>query len=160
LIASAPAGRPEFFPLEFFMPNRNIIPYSSEPRPHRAERAAAHAPYFSESHHETLTRFRMEALAQRGEAEIAAGTSLGLAAMQSIALNPAQTSLLRGLVNAMGAPRACRHEDCRIAGACLSAKIECYWRKREYVRAVFPQVDDALLRLATPQTSARKAKPI
>jgi hypothetical protein len=158
LIASAPAGRPEFFSLEFFMPNRNIIHSSSEPRPNRAERAAAHATHFSENHHEALTRFRMEALARRGAEEIAAGAALGLGAMQSIALNPAQSSFLRSLVNAMGAPRACRHEDCRIAAACLSEKIECYWRKREYVRAVFPQIDDALLRLALPATSARKPK--
>ncbi len=140
------------------MPNRNIIHYSSETRPNRAERTAAHASHFSESHHEALTRFRMEALARRGAEEIAAGAALGLGAMQSIALNPAQSSFLRSLVNAMGAPRACRHEDCRNAGACLSEKIECYWRKREYVRAVFPQVDDALLRLATPPTSARKQR--
>jgi hypothetical protein len=115
----------------------------------RAIRQHVSAPRFSEEYQEILAQFRHDCLAQRSPEDVAAAEALGLAAMQTIKLNQAQIHFLRGLVTRMGAPEHCGFATCRTHGGCMDEKIECYWRNRESVRASFPQVDDALLRLAT-----------
>lgn len=116
---------------------------------HRAQRRKAEASLFTPEHHEVLAQFRHDCLAQRSQEDVAAAEALGLAAMQTIELNNVQIHFLRGLVTRMGAPEHCGFATCRTQGGCMDEKIECYWRNREFVRASFPQVDDALLRLAT-----------
>ncbi len=124
------------------MSSKNII------RRPRAARLDVRAPRFSPEHHQALAHFRHDCLEQRSAEVIAAGEALGLSAMQTIDLNAEQASFLRGLVNGMGAPGHCALAACRTRGLCTDEKIACYWRNREFVRASFPQVDDALLRLS------------